>query len=261
MSRLSLAVLTALALVPATASARPVLNIAHRGASGHATEHTFAAYDLALKMGATYIEQDLQMTRDGVLVVLHDDTLDRTTDCTGPVRTKTLEQLRRCDAGSWFDPRFAGERIPTLDEVFERYGRKVNYYIETKSPESAPGMEEALLDLLDEHGMRKRVILQSFSTASLLRLHTLAPELPLVQLGPVAAAPQLDAIAAYAMGIGPPVDTVDGALVRAAHERDLVVHPYTVNERDELAAVVQLGVDGGFTNFPDRLREVLRERR
>src|SRR5439155_1528352 len=145
--------LVLLALGASAAGASPVLNIGHRGASGYAPEHTFASYDLALKLGADYIEQDVQMTSDGVLVVTHDETLDRTArgpaeDCTGPVKTKTLAQIKRCDAGSWFGPQFEGERIPTLEEVFQRYGRQANYYIETKSPEIYPGMEEALLALL-----------------------------------------------------------------------------------------------------------------
>ena len=148
----------------------PVLNIGHRGASGYAPEHTLPAYDLALKMGADYIEQDLQLTSDGVLVVLHDETLDRTArptaesapgDCTGLVREKTLAQIKTCDVGTWFNetypqyaqPEYVGLKIPTLEEVFQRYGKSANYYIETKSPESAPGMEEELLRLMDEYGL------------------------------------------------------------------------------------------------------------
>ena len=108
---------------------RPIV-IAHRGASGLAPEHTVAAYDRAVAIGADYLEQDLQITRDGVLVVLHDDTLDRTargpvSDCTGPVRARTLAQLENCEFGAWFDERrpgagerFAGQRILTLDAVF-----------------------------------------------------------------------------------------------------------------------------------------------
>ena len=127
--------------------------IAHRGASAYAPEHTFAAYDLALEEGADYIEQDIQLTADGELVVLHDDALDRTArgpsdSCTGSVRTKTLAQVRQCDMGSWFNeanpalanPLFADERILTLREVFERYESTVRYYIETKGPEEQPGL-------------------------------------------------------------------------------------------------------------------------
>jgi glycerophosphoryl diester phosphodiesterase len=247
--------------------------IGHRGASAYAPEHTFAAYDLALEQGADYIEQDLQLTADGVLVAVHDDTLDRTVrgpaeSCAGTVASKTLAQLRECDAGSWFneanpdlaDPAYVGLEIPTLADIFERYGPDVRYYIETKAPEAQPGMEEALLDLLDEAGLAgpaardRRVLIQSFSGDSLRLVHSLRPELPLVQLVPapvdVAA---LDDIAEYAVAIGPSKAIVDEAFVTAAHERCLAVHPYTVDEPDEMAALLDAGVDGMFTNAPDLL--------
>lgn len=263
----------------------PVLNIGHRGASGYAPEHTIAAYDLAKKMGADYIEQDLQMTKDGVLVALHDETLDRTArptaesgpgDCTGLVSEKTLAQIKTCDVGSWFNeayPQYASEeyvglRIPTLEEVFQRYRKSVNYYIETKSPEAAPGMEEELLRLMDEYGLIKpavekwQVLIQSFSPASLQKIHASNPSLPLIQLfsgreTSETIQARLDATATYAVGIGPSKNDVDRALVEAAHARCLDLHPYTVNEPAEMEKLISLGVDGMFTNFPDRLETVL----
>src|SRR5262249_7804283 len=115
-------------------AAGPVLNIGHRGASGYAPEHTIPSYDLALKLGADYIEQDLQLTSDGVLICMHDTTLDRTArgapeNCTGLVSSKTLAQVKTCDVGSWFNdahpdrarPEYVGQRIPTLEELFRRY--------------------------------------------------------------------------------------------------------------------------------------------
>lgn len=176
---------------PATSAAATtadpgVLTIGHRGASGHAPEHTLASYDLALALRADYIEQDLQLTKDGVLVALHDPTLDRTArgpteNCRGLVIEKTLAQIRTCDVGSWFNdtfPRYArrehvGLRVPTLEEVFQRYGHRARYYIETKNPEEAPGMEEALLALLTRYDLRdvtmpRRVLIQSFSATAML---------------------------------------------------------------------------------------------
>jgi glycerophosphoryl diester phosphodiesterase len=252
--------------------------IAHRGASGYAPEHTFAAYDLAIEQGADYIEQDLQLTSDGVLVDLHDDTLDRTARgpadaCTGPVTTKTAAQLTACDMGSWFneanpdeaDPAFVGLELPTLRGLFDRYGSDVRYYIETKSPDAQPGMEEALLELLDEVGLghpsdgSRQVIIQSFSPDSLRRIHSMRPELPLVQLLPLAAKPVdpavLDDIGEYAIGIGPASANVDEALVAAAHERCLDVHPYTVDDPVEMSRLLDAGVDGMFTDVPDELLE------
>jgi glycerophosphoryl diester phosphodiesterase len=238
-----------------------VLNIAHRGASGHEPEHTFAAYDLALRMGADYIEQDLQQTSDGELVVLHDETLDRTsTNCSGPVSARTLAEVKRCDVG--------GEPVPTLREVFERYGHRANYYIETKSPEQADRMEERLLALLDEFELRApaaarwQVLIQSFSPESLQKIHALDPSLPLIQLvggGTPAEAlqAQLPDIARYAVGIGPAKSLATPAVVAASHQACLDVHPYTVNETAEMGALIDAGVDGMFTNFPDRLAALL----
>jgi glycerophosphoryl diester phosphodiesterase len=244
-----------------------VVIIAHRGASGHAPEHTFAAYDRALAMGAHYIEQDLQMTADRHLVVLHDDTLDRTTDGHGRVDELTLDELRRLDAGSWFDPAFAGERVPSLDDVFRRYGDGARYYIETKSPESADAMEERLVALIAAHGFaeaardRWQVVIQSFSAESLRAVQELDPGLPLIQLlgneGSAAIRARLDDIAEYAVGIGPARASVDRPLVAAAHERGLAVHPFTVKTAEEHAELLALGVDGAFSNYPDRFAAAL----
>ena len=263
----------------------PVLNIGHRGASGYAPEHTFASYDLALQMGADYIEQDLQMTKDGVLVVMHDETLDRTAEappgvpkrfCSGLVIKRTLEQIKMCDVGSWFNeaypqyasPEYVGLKIPTLEEVFQRYGTSVNYYIETKNPEAAPGMEEELLRLMEQYGLMEpaaqnwQVLIQSFSAASLQKIHALEPSLPLIQLysgteTSQTIQAQLDLVRTYAVGIGPSKTDVDAALVEAAHARCLDIHPYTVNETAEMQILIDLGVDGMFTNFPDRLDALL----
>jgi glycerophosphoryl diester phosphodiesterase len=254
----------------------PVLNIGHRGASAYAPEHTFAAYDLALEQGADYIEIDLQMTADGVLVALHDKTLNRTADapegvperyCRGLVSKKTLEQIQMCDAGSWFSPEYAGEQIPTLEEIFLKYGTSVNYYIETKNPEAAPGMEEELLRLMDEYDLTEpaednwQVLIQSFSAESLMKIHEMNSELPLIQLYWAGTSKSiqrdLDAVSEYAVGIGPYKQDVDAALVEAAHEHCLAVHPYTVNTVEEMEALIALGVDGMFTNNPDLLEGVL----
>jgi glycerophosphoryl diester phosphodiesterase len=254
----------------------PVLNIGHRGASAYAPEHTFASYDLALEQGADYIEIDLQMTADGVLVAMHDKTLNRTATapegvpnryCRGLVSKKTLEQIKMCDVGSWFSPEYADQRIPTLEEIFKEYGTSVNYYIETKNPEAAPGMEEELLSLMDEYGLTEaaeenwQVLIQSFSAESLMKIHEMNSDLPLIQLYWAGTSKSiqrdLDAVSAYAVGIGPYKKDVDAALVEAAHEHCLAVHPYTVNTVEEMEELISLGVDGMFTNNPDLLEGVL----
>ncbi len=276
--------LLALALLPLAAggslrSGTPLV-IGHRGASGTAPEHTIASYDRAIVLGADYIEQDLQMTRDSVLVVMHDPTLDRTMrgpdeDCKGRVIDRTLAQIKRCDAGAWFNERFpqqaraefAGQRVLTLEELFQRYGDTTNYYIETKNPEDAPGMERRMIALIRQYKLgpatapRGRVVIQSFSEPSLRLVHELAPELPLVQLLDRRPSGDLDAafarIAQFAEGLGPDKRLVDADWVQAAHAHCLAVHPYTVNETDEMRRLLALGVDGMFTNFSDRMRALV----
>lgn len=257
-----------------------VVDIGHRGAAAYAPEETTASYDLARKMGADYLEQDAHLTADGYLVAIHDDTLDRTArgpreNCTGLVWTKTLAQLKTCDMGSWFNetyPKLArkayvGLRIQTLDEIIDRYGTNRRYYIETKSPEAQPGMEEALLATLARHGLvdaartRRQVLIQSFSPDSLVRIHQMDPALPLIQLteggGPLMTGPAFTAIHSYAVGIGPPSSDATPAYVAAAHDACLDVHPFTVDDAAEMRDLIAAGVDGMFTNRPDVLRSVI----
>ncbi|CAN5411919.1 glycerophosphodiester phosphodiesterase [soil metagenome] len=257
---------------------RPVA-IAHRGASWSAPEHTFAAYDLALHQRADYLEIDLQMTRDGVLVALHDPTLGRTADfggkgCQGLVRARSLADLAGCEFGGWFNdtfpgrarPEFAGQPLPTLDAVMSRYGETTRYYVEMKQPESNPGMEAALVRQIRKHGLYTAavrewgVLIESFSATSLRLTHRIEPELPLIQLLPVvgsaAAQGHLAEIARYAVGVGVVHRDVDDALVAAVHRHGLVVHAYTVNDESEMERLLKLGVEGIFTDRPDRLTEL-----
>ena len=263
--------------------------IAHRGASGHAPEHTWPAYQQAREMGADYLELDLHMSADGELMVIHDDTLDRTTDSSGKVKDHSLAELKALDAGSWFnqahpehaDDAYAGAELLTLDEVIDRFGRDVRYYIETKSPERYPELQRALVETLEAEGLvaSGSVVIQSFSQDSLAQVHELNANIPLVQLvwyspaedgsgltewtgvtPPPAEITDADfqAIADYAVGIGPNVvydgeDVIDAGFVEQAHANGLLVHPYTINEPEQMQRLLDWGVDGMFTNFPDRL--------
>lgn len=280
MNRLAVVLCATLLLAGCTPD-EDVQVIAHRGASWDAPEHTFEAYDLALTSGADWIEQDLQFTRDSVLVVMHDDSLDRTArgpvaDCRGEVRERTYAQLQRCEVGSWFNaekpdrakPRFVGAVIPTLDSVLTRYGKRARFYIETKNPEAAPGMEEALLVLLRKHRLagflanRRRVLVQSFSEASLVRMHALDPSVRLVYLIDEPIPPDsLDAVFArvrrYAVGVGPSRRIISARFVERAHLAGLVVHPYTVNDASLMTYMLGLGVDGMFTDRSDVLRGLI----
>jgi len=267
--------------------------IAHRGASGHAPESTLAAYELAHEWGADYLEVDVQLSADGELVVFHDDTVDRTSDGEGSINAYTLEELKALDTGTWFndanadkaDPAFAGAQILTLEELFERFGHEARYYIETKSPLLNPGLEEALVEALEEHDMIEngRVLVQSFEQGSLLKLHELNQHIPLIQLvwySPsaedndrlvewtgVTPAPaditdeDFQAIKEYAVGIGTNVtyngeDVIDAEFISQAQENGLSVHVYTINETDEMERLRDWGVNGLFTDYTDRLLEL-----
>ncbi|WP_408010083.1 glycerophosphodiester phosphodiesterase [Pseudalkalibacillus sp. A8] len=257
-----------------------ILNVAHRGASGHAPEHTLPAYELGEQMKGDYVEVDLQMTKDGELIAMHDETLDRTTDGTGLVKDDTLDEIKQLDAGSWFNEmnpemakaEYEGLQVPTLDEVIEKFGKSANYYIETKSPEVYPGMEEKLLETLEKHKLigpnnpSSKVIIQSFSPESLKKLYELDPRIPLVQLlwytSPATITDaELEQYKEYAVGVGMNHNQIDEAYVKKVREHDLLIHPYTVNEKEDMQKLLDWGVTGMFTNYPDRLNEVLKSRR
>ncbi|MFW5970136.1 MAG: glycerophosphodiester phosphodiesterase [Halofilum sp. (in: g-proteobacteria)] len=270
-------------------------NIAHRGASGVAPEATRPAFEKAVAGRADYLEMDIQMSRDGHLVAIHDTDLDRTTDGSGPVGEHTLAELKALDAGTWFnraypdraDPAYAGVQLLTLDEIIEAFGPDRRYYIETKSPELYPGVEKKLIETLQAHGLieRDNVVLQSFSADSLKELHALNPDVPLIQLlwygagangelveesgitPPLASVGVGDfrAIARYAVGIGPNLGdggqrVVDPSFVARAHRAGLLVHVYTVDDTATMNELIDAGVDGIFTNFPARLDRVLDRR-
>src|SRR5690348_3940801 len=152
-----------------------MLVIAHRGASGHAPENTLAAFRRAVAMGATFIETDLQLSRDARFVAIHDETVNRTTNARGKVHDLTLAELRRLDAGSWFGSEYAGERIPTLEEILE-FSKKndVVFYLELK-PSGSWGGEHALVGALRESGEIPRTIVISFDAAIVENLRRIEP--------------------------------------------------------------------------------------
>ncbi|WP_059104056.1 glycerophosphodiester phosphodiesterase [Shouchella shacheensis] len=232
-------------------------NIAHRGASGHAPENTIAAFDKAVDMNADYFEVDVQMTKDGQLVLIHDTTVDRTTDRTGSVSDFTLEEIRQLDAGSWFGEAFAGEKIPTLEETLDRYRGKIGVLIELKNPELYPGIEEKVAKALIERNMHRpnngKMIVQSFNHDSMKMFHHILPEFPLgvlVNSGPITAE-QLDNFSAYAEYVNPNKALMDRETVDRIHEYDMKTWPYTVRDQASADYLVGIGVDGISNDFPE----------
>ncbi|MFL8935326.1 glycerophosphodiester phosphodiesterase [Rossellomorea oryzaecorticis] len=255
-----------------------ILNISHRGASGYAPEHTLPSYELGDQMGGDYIELDLQMTKDGELIAMHDETLDRTTNGTGQVKDHTLEEIKSLDAGSWFNEAYPekakdeynGLQVQTLQEVIEHFGKNKNYYIETKSPDVYPGMEEKLLEILKDYNLTRqngpssRVIIQSFSEESLQKVHNLNENIPLVQLldykgTATITDEELDHYSEYAAGLGMSYKKINQDYVQKVREHDLLIHPYTVNNKEDMKQLLEWGATGMFTNYPDVLEETMKE--
>ncbi|MGM7428948.1 glycerophosphodiester phosphodiesterase [Bacillus pacificus] len=248
-----------------------IKNIAHRGASAYAPEHTIAAYKLGQQLKGDYIEIDLQMTKDGYLVAMHDETLNRTTNGTGLVKEHTLEEIKQLNAGSTYNKKYPNlakkeyenAKVPTLEEVIEVFGHDANYYIETKSPDEYPGMEEKLLEIINHNEIQDKVIIQSFSEESLQKLHSLHVNMLLVQLLSYKKAVQLTELEikkykTYCIGLGMNYKYIDSAYVKRIKKHGLEVHPFAVDNEQDMKKLLLWGVDGMFTNYPDRLHSVLK---
>jgi glycerophosphoryl diester phosphodiesterase len=234
-----------------------ILNIAHRGASGTAPENTLAAFRAAIAVGAAMCELDVQTTRDHALVVIHDDTVDRTTDGQGAVKEMTLAQLKRLDAGVRFSatvPR--GEPIPTLDEVFALTAGQCALNIELKSAQ----VEKGVVALMRKWKALETSMVSSFDWGRLARIHELEVA---VRIGVLAEknVPRMFAAAARlsAYAINPRFDLVTSELCATAHARGLKVLVWTVDAPELMRLLIGCGVDGIMTNYPARLREVLSE--
>lgn len=218
-----------------------------------------AAFRRGVELGARFIETDLQLTRDARLVAIHDATLDRTTNSRGLVKDFTLAGLRELDAGSWFSPEFAGERIPTLDEIIA-FAREydVVFYLELKA-DSAWGAERALAAALNRAREPLRTAVLSFVPTALGLLRRLDPVL---MTGFLFEQPLPDAVErAVSVGarqLAPRGDLVTAALVEQAHRADLQVVTWAINTPDEMRSLIAAGVDGIMTDFPERLCAVLR---
>lgn len=247
-----------------------IKNIAHRGASAYAPEHTIAAYKLGQQLKGDYIEIDLQMTKDGHLVAMHDETVNRTTNGKGLVKEHTLEEMKQLNVGSFFNEKypnlakkeFENAKVPKLKEIIEMFGHNANYYIETKSPDEYPGMEEKLLEIIKYYQISDKVIIQSFSEESLQKIHSLHANIPLVQLLSYQKSVQLNELEiekykTYCIGLGMNYKYIDSAYVKKIKKHGLEVHPFTVDNEKDMKKLLSWGVNGMFTNYPDRLHSIL----
>ncbi len=233
---------------------RPLV-IAHRGASAEAPENTIAAFELAIVHGADGIELDIHLSRDDQPVVIHDFTLERTTDGSGPVRERTVRELKRLDAGGWRGGQFQGQRIQTLQEVLERFRDRTRFWIELKGGSTLyPGIEERVVSMIEVYAVLQGTLVQSFDHHALGQIKALNRD---IRLGALIAKPP----------IGPLIRSPAGAhaLCPGAHlvtERDITeirgagldCYVWTVNEPAQMDRLVEWGVSGIITDHPGLLR-------
>lgn len=236
------------------------LRIGHRGSSAECPENTIASFRRALEQGAQMIECDLQLTADGHVVVIHDWTVERTTDGTGTVREMGLAELQALDAGSWKDPRYAGEVIPTLEETLDAVLPSGRLNLELKcrgSDEDARRLALSAVAAVAQRDAFDRVIFSSFDRASLEALRDVSTD---ARIGVLWVFAPFDAAFALAEEIGagalhPRAEAVDVTVVEAARERGLAVNTWTVNEPPAILDMIRAGVDGIISDFPGRLLE------
>jgi glycerophosphoryl diester phosphodiesterase len=236
--------------------------IAHRGASGHAPENTLAAFRRAVELGAGFIETDLHLTRDAKFVAIHDATLERTTNGVGSIHDATLADLRRLDAGLWYDREFSGEHIPTLAEVLD-FSREndVVFYLEIKY-DVAWGMHHSLVAEIRNANNAHRTIVISFDPSTVAAVRRVDPS---IMVGLLAnqtdheVQPDLvkTALRAGARQICLHSSLLTAETVERAHQSDLHVVAWTINEAESMRAAIRAGADGIMTDLPDRLRALL----
>jgi glycerophosphoryl diester phosphodiesterase len=244
-----------------TTPGRPLL-IAHRGASAAAPEHTIPAYEAAIAAGADVLELDVHLSADGQVVVIHDATLERTTDGRGAVREYTAQQLKRLDAGRWFGRAFRGQRIQTLSEVLERFRDRAAFAVELKGgSDFYPGIEERVLTLLQIYGVADRTLVASFDHHALRKCRDLDPD---VRTGALVVGRLLAPAALAPPGVLSAV-CLDATLttagdVAACAAAGLDCHVWLVNEPLAARRFAEWGVAGIVTDRPDLVRPALSSR-
>jgi len=242
-------------------SSRPLV-IAHRGARDVAPENTLAAFRAALEADADGIELDVSRCLSGEIVVLHDDRLDRTTNGSGPLDKTPFFRLRELDAGAWFAPQFAGERVPLLSEVFDLVGGKLRINIEIKGMDRhGDGIEAEIAEMVLTRGLPSSVVISSFNPWALWRMKRAAPELQRALLYaldmPLALGKAWPRHLLEPVTLHPEWRILSAAYVRRAHAAGHHVNVWTVNDEADLRQVIAWGVDGIITDHPALARGLL----
>ena len=240
------------------------IKIAHRGSSGSYPENTRLAFEKAIETRVDMIEMDCQLSKDGLVVVIHDERLDRIAGVKGSVKGKTLKQLKKLDVGAWFKKSFKGERILTLEEAMEIVAHKVDLNVEIKHVPHGPlGIELKILFILSHYGYFKRSIISSFDYRTLRRVRELAPEARIgilheagIKDNPFQVARELNA---HSLHVEKGLATPD--LLTKSRQLGLTTFVWTVNEVSEMQKFLSLGVDGIISDFPEKFWKIkLRKR-
>ncbi len=240
------------------------LIIGHRGACAHAPENTIASFKLAIEHQADFIELDAKLSLDGEVVVIHDQTVDRTTNGSGTVNQLTLAQLKELDAGGKFDSKFTGEKIPTLDEVFKAVGKEILINVElTNYSSQRDNLIPKVAELVKSNGMQERVLFSSFMPGNLKWMHKLLPDAPVALLCLEGFAGSFSR-SVFCKGISPNIihpylADVNETYVSREHKRGRRVHTWTVNDPEDVARMIKAGVDGIFTDDPLASRKIMEE--
>jgi glycerophosphoryl diester phosphodiesterase len=232
--------------------------IAHRGASGLAPENTLASFRLALELGAEAVEFDVHQAADKELVVIHDESLRRTAGRPEQIRDLSWQELCRFDVGSWFDRRFAAERIPRLGEVMDLVGKRAEVHLELKRGSAYyPGIEGRVVEFLRRRRTLQTCVVSSFDHQALRAVRALEPKARLGYLlddAPIETVWE-DAKELAVESLHMSLRQVTAARVAGGHRRRLQVLVYTVDEPAEARRLRKMGVDGVFTNFPRLLEK------
>lgn len=237
----------------ATGSGRTII-IGHRGAMGHAPENTLASFKKGMELGADVLEFDVHLSRDGVIVVMHDAVVNRTTDGSGLISEMTLSELKQLDAGSWFGREFAGERIPTLEETLEWVAGRIDLAIEIKGRQKPQeGIERAVVEMIRAHEMVDKTMVISFHHPSVRAVKKIEPGIATGILYSGYLADTVGAArAALADSVRPHAGHWTPELVDEVHEAGLSASTWTVNDPEQFKQLVEMGVDSIGTNYPDR---------
>lgn len=243
------------------------LIIGHRGAMGYAPENTLASFEDAVRRGADIIEMDVQLSSDGEVVVLHDSSVDRTTDGSGVVRDLSWKKIKTLDAGSWYSPEFSGQYVPSLTDVISRFRNRktarnhlLGFMIELKTVKGSGGsLADAVVKILHHEDFIDRSFVISFDSVALHEVRsahkTLSTGLLYSEEGDEPRSAQAKAIGAQA--ICPRKTCVTARGVQAAHRMGLAVSTWTANTKNEMKRMMACGVDAIATNYPDRLRALV----